>query len=245
MITPLSLTLRNPTHHLRSNAGRDSITRPSAPALQHATQVRDHWWWRPGWRVGRRFYTWHLTFEGQDTLHALVSSYQRHLAGVPGLDLVPQQWLHLTMQGVGFTDEIGDDEVDRIVTGARQRLARLPVAELTFHQPLLRPEAIVLPATPTTTVEAIRDAVRAAIAEARKIDVGQVPEADVRFIPHVTVAYISHEGAAQPLLEVLHSVNAAPATVRVPAASLIILDRDQHVYHWQEHSTVPLGTADN
>jgi mutator family transposase len=96
----------------------------------------------------------------------------------------------------GFDDETGDDEVDRIVTGARLRLAQLPVAELTFHQPLLRPEAIVLPAMPTTTVEAIRDAIRAAIAESRKIDVGQVPEADVRFIPHVTVAYIHHEGAA-------------------------------------------------
>jgi 2'-5' RNA ligase len=205
--------------------------------------VRDHWWWRPGWRIGRRFYTWHLTFEGQDTLQALVNSYQRHLATVPGLDLVPQQWLHLTMQGVGFTDETDDDEVDRIVTGARLRLAQLPVAELTFHQPLLRPEAIVLPAMPTTTVEAIRDAIRAAIAEARKINVRQVPEADVKFIPHVTVAYISHEGAAHPLLAVLRKVNAAPATARVPAASLIILNRDQHVYQWHEHSIVPLGTA--
>jgi hypothetical protein len=22
-----------------------------------------HWWLRPGWRVGRAFYTWHVTFD--------------------------------------------------------------------------------------------------------------------------------------------------------------------------------------
>jgi hypothetical protein len=42
--------------------------------------MRDYWWWRPGWRVGRQMYTWHFTFDGQDELHALVDAYQERLA---------------------------------------------------------------------------------------------------------------------------------------------------------------------
>ncbi|MDT5026262.1 MAG: hypothetical protein QOE61_2688, partial [Micromonosporaceae bacterium] len=34
-------------------------------APEHTDDLRDHWYWRPGWSVGRRFYTWHLTFADQ------------------------------------------------------------------------------------------------------------------------------------------------------------------------------------
>ena len=27
---------------------------------KHADQLTDHWWWRPGWKVGTRFYAWHI-----------------------------------------------------------------------------------------------------------------------------------------------------------------------------------------
>jgi hypothetical protein len=45
------------------------------------------------------------------------------LAGLPGLDLVPGQWLHLTTQGVGFTDEVSDTDLTAITSAARTRLA--------------------------------------------------------------------------------------------------------------------------
>ena len=71
-------------------------------------RMRDHWWWRPGWRPGRRMYTWHFTFDGQTALHELVNAYQERLAGLPSLDPIPRQWLHLTTQSIGFTDEVSD-----------------------------------------------------------------------------------------------------------------------------------------
>ena len=73
-------------------------------ARQHATEMRDHWWWRPGWKVGRRFWTWHYTFETCPALHELVAAYQGLLEELPTLDLIPQRWLHLTVQGLGFVD---------------------------------------------------------------------------------------------------------------------------------------------
>jgi hypothetical protein len=56
----------------------------------HADHVRNHWWWRPGWRQGRRFYTRHLTFDDQPQLHALVDAYRDSFAQLPGLDLIPR-----------------------------------------------------------------------------------------------------------------------------------------------------------
>jgi hypothetical protein len=66
--------------------------------------MRRHWWWRPGWRPGRRLYAWHLTLrdqtvsQGQADLRQVVGAYQARLAGLAGLDLVPAEWLHLTVQ---------------------------------------------------------------------------------------------------------------------------------------------------
>ncbi|WP_308436999.1 hypothetical protein [Streptomyces finlayi] len=52
-------------------------------------QMRNHWWWRPGWATGRRFLTWHLTFAGQDDVHRLAAQYRDALKDVEGLSLIP------------------------------------------------------------------------------------------------------------------------------------------------------------
>ena len=47
--------------------------------------MRDHWWWRPGWRVGRSFYTWHVTFADQTAVAGLVADYAPVLERLPSL----------------------------------------------------------------------------------------------------------------------------------------------------------------
>lgn len=87
---------------------------------ENATQMRDHWWWRPGWRPGRRFYGVFATFEDQPALHRLMDEWQERLATLPDLDMVPTPWRHLTIQGIGFTDEVTDDQLDMITTSVEQ-----------------------------------------------------------------------------------------------------------------------------
>jgi hypothetical protein len=70
--------------------------------------MRDHWWWRPGWRVGRSFYTWHVTFANQPAAHQLASDYTPVLAKLPMLDPIPVRWLHLTTQGIDHVPEPAD-----------------------------------------------------------------------------------------------------------------------------------------
>ena len=31
-------------------------------------RMTSHWWWRPGWSVGRAVYTWYVTFDGDSAM---------------------------------------------------------------------------------------------------------------------------------------------------------------------------------
>ncbi len=127
--------------------------------------MADHWWWRPGWRSGRRIYTWHVTFDDQPAIHDLAAKYQARLVGLPGLDLIPPQWLHLTTQGAGFTDEVPDRDVAAIIDASSERLAALSPIMATIGPASVTPEAILLDVAPLPDLRRVRDKLRAAITE--------------------------------------------------------------------------------
>jgi 2'-5' RNA ligase len=196
---------------------------------RHADQLRNHWWWRPGWSLGKRFYTWHLTFDGAEDLHKLVDTYKAVLKGIPGLDPVPQQWLHLTMQGVGFTDQIREDDLNTIIEAVEEELRRLPAVDLTFQRAVVRPESVALPPSPADAVARIRSAIRAGIRDAT----GDVPESETGFQPHVSLAYHNRDGASADIITALQTVSPKPVVVRVDSAALIELNRDNSMYEWR------------
>ncbi len=199
--------------------------------------MRDHWWWRPGWRVGRRLYTFHTTFEDQPELHRLVTAYQEALDGRGGLDLVPLRWLHLTMQGIGFTDEVSTADAGAIAAAATARLASVAPFQLTFTHPIVDPESVQFQPRPAEGIDRVRRAVRAAIAEVRGAD--QVSEEEA-WTPHVSIAYSNAVGPIEPYAEAVDSVKAEPVTVTVPRIRLIVIHRDERLYQWETHTTVPL-----
>lgn len=211
------------------------------PSTTHATQLRDHWWWRPGWNPDRRFYTWHLTFDGQHQLHQLVATYQDALSTVPGLDLIPREWLHLTMQGVGFTDEVSTDDARAIADSAATRLATVPPVELTFHRPVIRPEAIALPPAPRDSLTTVRDTVRDGIADVWGAD--SVPETANQFDPHLSIAYSNTDGSTTAALDAVTHATPKPALITITEVRLIALRRDQHSYLWHTFARARLGEA--
>ena len=199
--------------------------------------MRNHWWWRPGWDVGRRFYTWHLTFEGQDDVHRLAAEYRAGLASVGGLTLIPDQWLHLTMQGLGFAEDVSDKTAYEVGTAAGMRLQGVPAFDLTVGPAVLDPEAILLNVQPDGPVRAVRDAIRSAIGEV----LGEVPEKADGFTPHVSVAYSAGDGPAAPIAAALAGLEVQPATARITSAQLIVLHRDNQMYEWETFAQAPLG----
>ena len=109
---------------------------------ERAGSVRNHWWWRPGWRAGRHFYACHLSMEDQPQLRDLIRRYQDALAHLGNLDLIPARWLHLTMQGIGFVDEISPAELTAITKRIADRLRDVPVPAVTFDQPTVAHDAV-------------------------------------------------------------------------------------------------------
>ncbi|MEV4438537.1 2'-5' RNA ligase family protein [Streptomyces sp. NPDC049577] len=199
--------------------------------------MANHWWWRPGWREGRRFYTWHFTFQDAAEVHRIAEAYRQSLADVPGLDLVPDQWLHLTMQGLGFVDEVPEKDVRAIVEAAAARLRAVPAFELALHRPETTPEAIRWEASPSRPPADVRTAIRAAIAEVW----AEVPEPADGFAPHVSIAYSNAEGPARLVSDALARVDAKPARAQIDSVELIVLNRDHRMYEWERFASVPLG----
>ena len=54
-----------------------------------STCMRYHWYWRPGWQPGTRFYTFHVTWRDQPGVQKLGERARERLAGIRGLDPVP------------------------------------------------------------------------------------------------------------------------------------------------------------
>lgn len=196
---------------------------------EHASRVRDHWWWRPGWRVGRRFYAFHVTFDDQPDVQRLAGAYRHALSDFNTLTFVPDRWLHMTMQGIGFTEEISQPAVDAIASEAASRLADIPPAEASFVDIVVADEAIAMTIEPEDPIRKVRSASRSAISSV----LGDVSEDEQRFRPHVSVAYVAADGAADPYVSAVRDVAPQAARVVVGHLDLIEIHRDNRMYEWQ------------
>lgn len=181
-------------------------------------------------------YTWHVTFAGLPAVRRLAAQAQARLAGLPGLDLVPARWLHLTMQGVGFTDEVPDTDLTAIVAAARRHLATTAPPRVRIGPAHVAAEGVLLDVAPTDGLTQVRNGLRAAIAETWSA--AAVPD-PAGWMPHISVAYSRTTGLARPY-ELALSGDSATADVVIRAVQLIMLGRDAHLYEWADHTTVPL-----
>ena len=198
--------------------------------------MANHWWWRPGWKVGTRFYAWHITLDGQDELHALADKYAAALADVPTLDLVPRQWRHITLQGLGHVEEVDDARRDAAVEAVRARLENLAPITSTYQRAHVFKEALALPPDNPQTFTDLRAEIRAGIADAW----GYCPENPDGFRAHASLAYSNSDGDGVKIRSILDTVDPGPATATVGSVSLIRMHRDHRMYEWETVTTVPL-----
>ena len=207
-----------------------------------ARRLRNHWWPRPGWRPGRIMLTWHLTFENAPELHEHVAAYQRALAELPGLNPVPPEWLHLTMQGVGYVDETPPETIPTVVDAVRAAVAQQPAFSLTFARPSIFGEAIAIRPSPAEPVGQLLAAIRSGMGSVlRETAVPTGPEQARGFRPHVSIAYSQTEGDAAPYDTVIAAVDAEPIDVPIEAVTLIRQERllaPDWMYRWKTQATV-------
>jgi 2'-5' RNA ligase len=201
--------------------------------------VKDHWYWRPGWQVGTRFYTWHITFNDQTDVIRLADGYRDVLKQQSMLDVVPDEWLHLTMQGVGFVDQVDTAEVNAIVAQVRRRCANLEPLSLRLGEPHVDPESIQIAIEPAESVRVLRRKIRAAIGDVWGNE--GIPEPAEPYVPHISLAYINSAAPAAPLAHAIKTAPALSANARISACQLIVLNRDNGMYVWEPYATVKLG----
>jgi 2'-5' RNA ligase len=152
---------------------------------------------------------------------------------------VPAEWLHLTVQGIGFADQVHAGELEQIVAAVRRRCAALAPVRLTLGPAELQAEGVWLRVAPSVVVRRVRAAVRAGIADVW--GAGRVPEPAGGFTPHVSLAYSNTDGPDAPFAAALAGLAPRSATVEVAAIQAISLGRDAHVYRWETLATVPFG----
>lgn len=197
-------------------------------ADQTVSRTRSHWWWRPGWAVGRRMVTMHLTMEAASEVRSLARETARVLSSIPELDVVPEPWLHLTMTGVGFADEVEDAQLDevaeRVLTGARA-LAPGPVV---LDELLVGYEGVLAGARPSPWLLGLSDLQRSVVDDV----IGPVERGPFR--PHVSVAYANGDVPLGRIADALAPVaSALPATVSGTATlTMMRLGRDRQAYTW-------------
>ncbi|WP_232665968.1 2'-5' RNA ligase family protein [Pseudonocardia sp. TRM90224] len=197
----------------------------------HDDRLVDHWWQRPGRPPGRHVLTWHLTFENALQLHRAAEAYQSALAELPLLRPVPPRWLHVTLQAVGFADEVEEGTAEELIDAVRKQLSALPAFTVHFGRPVVHREAATLKVEPAAPVADVLDAVRAGV----ETVLGPLPERTRPFHPHVSIAYSGGEGESAPYVEALAAVDPGPVEVEITQVSLIRQERllDPHwFYRW-------------
>ncbi|HEY3734232.1 MAG TPA: 2'-5' RNA ligase family protein [Streptosporangiaceae bacterium] len=168
----------------------------------------------------------------------LAMDCQGKMANLPGLDLIPREWLHLTVQGIGFTDEIPAADLGALTSASRKRLAALEPVTVALGPVFVHDEAVVLPAKPATALTPVRDHLREAVASV--LGPGRVRDGD-GWVPHVSVAYSDGTGSATRIIEALRP-RFAPRTVTITELTLISQERAGHCYRWETVTILPLGT---
>jgi 2'-5' RNA ligase len=207
--------------------------------------MRNHWWWRPGWTTGRHYYACHLTLDDQPQLRELVARYQQAVANVPGLDLIPPEWLHITMQGIGFTDEINSAQLRRVTEALTQELSKIDPPTVSFRYLTVHPEAIFLKAHPADALYPLRARLYRAVVDAIGINnsAGDMPVLK-EFIPHISIAYVNADGQARPIAEALQAVTTTTVHATFCKASLLEFHRDHRMYEWTSATPIAIGSAD-
>jgi 2'-5' RNA ligase len=212
----------------------------SAPDSRHdaVTQLYAHTTWRPDWRADRPHCWWYLTFEHDERLQEAAERLQQRLGHPQAAELIPPRWLHLTVQDVGFADELSHRELSRLEGIAAERLTDLEPLELDLGPVIPMLSAVALEAGPADALGALRSRLRDAIGVVRGYAGVPGPR---YFRPHVSLAYLNRECSAGDLLGPLGDLRAPSLRVGVESVSLVEVTRGHCSYRWHTLAEIPLG----
>ncbi|MEV0543393.1 2'-5' RNA ligase family protein [Nocardia salmonicida] len=220
-----------------STSDPEAIARNDWSAFSEISALRDHWTVKQ-WAPGRTGYYRYLTFDDTDLIQ-LAAECQQALA-IGGIDPVPLDALHITMLGIGSTDDVAEGQIDGLISVARERLSDVKPFDLTVGPLSGSRSAIRFSVAPwdplldlhqllsTCTGEVLRSVVSASSA--------------ARFRPHLGIAYNNIDRTAVEVVDAVAELRGAErVNVRVNQVEMVVLRREDHTYRWDTRTVLALG----
>ncbi|MFD4461475.1 2'-5' RNA ligase family protein [Nocardia sp. NPDC058480] len=222
-----------------STSDPEAIARNDWNAFSEIEVLRDHWTVKQ-WAPGRTGYYWYLTFDDSDLIE-LAAECQGALA-VGGVDPVPLDALHITMMRVGDMTVVSDEQIDRLVSLARESLSEVKPFDLTVGPLSGSRSAIRFSVAPWDPLLDLHQVLSTCTAEALPTSTVASAPSSSRFRPHLGIAYNNTDRAAAEVIDAVAALRAArSASVRVNQAELVVLRRDGHSYRWTTRAVLALG----
>lgn len=219
----------------------------SAPRLEAGAVVEDdqllsHWEELADWPPGRPLHACYLTVADQPRLRAAVADYQSHLALLPGLDLILPEWLHMTIQGARFIDELHPESVVELAWRLDDLLRTVAPFDVTVERPVASGDSVVMPVRPVERLAALRDDIRGVMAQLPAYgDPFVLPGQEGEFDPHISIAYANTATSRNAVSEAIDRCRRMPVTIRVSQVSMITLLRSDQKYSWIDERPIPFA----
>jgi 2'-5' RNA ligase len=222
----------------------DSMSSRDQRTAVPSRNLVSHWTDMPEWDNSRRLWAVYLTFADQPALHAMVDGYQRALTDLPQLDLIERRWLHLTMLGVAFTDEIDRMQAAELTEDCASVAAQFEIPSLVCHRPELDYDSVTVPVTPSAELSELRHQLgQASLRVLGNKDLYRLPEPANGFDPHISIAYVNAPVAKRDVRARLESVEHPVTTMELSHVSLIELTRGDRTWSWHQEQSLPLKAA--
>jgi 2'-5' RNA ligase len=199
--------------------------------------MENHWVQEPGADPGRARLMWFMCLGREPNAVRLATVGQARLNGLPGLDLVPPEWLHMTTLIAGYPDEAPASQIDAMTAHARRLLAAVSPVTITLSRVLYHPRAIMLAAAPAEALLPVLSACQEATRSGTGRD-GRLHRDP--WVPHMTLAYGNSPNPAAPAIEALG--RELPADKITVQSVSLISQAPRQKWTWELVAEIPLGT---
>ena len=202
-------------------------------------ETRDRWSNRAELDSGTGAVYWHILFRDYPAVRATARKAQARLASFRNLHMTPEEWLHTSALVAGTTDDISTEELDLMLSAARQHLAGIRPIDVTVSGVLYHPEAIMLGFTPEGALDPIHLAVRQATVTVTG-RTGSVTGPTARWTPHITISYSMGKQPMAPIVDTLGS-EVPSCDITVSSVGLVIQWGPERLWNWQLVGAASLG----
>jgi 2'-5' RNA ligase len=202
-------------------------------SLPETDQLLAHRNWRTDWTLERTCLYWYLTFDAEPELLALFEELMPGLREVESVDVVPADWLHLTLLEVGYVDEVDGTDVDAMVAAAESIRDLMPL-RLDLGPVTTMTDAVVLHVDPSPEVLALQ----LTLAEG----LGSLPHPrppGEGFWPHVSIGYLNSDCRRSEVMAAFTGLTPRTVSVTVPRLTLAAVTRLETHYQWQAVASLP------